>query len=843
MFYAHYVLSKRGPLARIWLAAHWDKKLTKAHVFECNLEDSVETIISPQVKMALRTSGHLLLGVVRIYNRKAKYLLADCNEAFVKIKMAFRSGVVDLPEESREAQHNQIYIVEEFPNFDTPLPDITDFDVNRHLTLNQSRIDEITMPDEAPTTLPIDESFGGVMVSGDLDGRFGGELDSVFYKGDDPKAGKDMNFMGDGGMKDGFGEMDAGGILGENFTKGGLFGEAQEDNFLNDGFGRREPEEIPMDTDGAAVEEQDDIPPPSVQQPTTDVEQMEVTDTVGTSSVGAAAADVDVIGEKSTVDDHHDKIEQEQVAAAGSTDIPGDEKTDEEKVVPDIDAPMQIVEEPTNAAGIDLQQQQQQQQQVDEQTEHQQVDKENEQQNAEEAANKPQAAEETAFALEPLNVLDVRDVRIRRKRKLIIDHLIELDGQTMREQLKNVEDIVTTLDMAPPTKRLMLWKEMGGVDKLFTLPCQMVGSSVNFIFTSNLHNTIPQDLIDITGTQLHQRFGESILDDEQHQLEHHQQIEQQQLEQRQLEQQQLEQQQLDQQQLEQQQLEQQQLEQQQLVQQHHEQQHEVEQQQHQLGVEHHHNLISNIVEQQQVDEEQQQQPQPHDITESSVQVQKDATDASMQLPLHQDTSIRDIRPNISTFHDDTNDQSNIINNDLSMNRINAVNISDDEYDAMSNGVPSVGESVGPPSPTMPLEYGLLSMDNVLGEQPIKDTLDTTTTATNQPTSAAQRRLSIDQQDRLAREQEPEGTAYADDLEDLRYNKRTQHLINDLDRKFSTESQLSFFRLSDGITRKQAVSKFYSILVLAKQEAIQLEQSQVFADVYIKKGPKFDSVLV
>ncbi|MEQ2310149.1 hypothetical protein AMECASPLE_005916 [Ameca splendens] len=83
---------KRGPLAKIWLAAHWDKKLTKAHVFECNLESSVESIISPKVKMALRTSGHLLLGVVRIYHRKAKYLLADCNEAFIKIKMAFRPG-------------------------------------------------------------------------------------------------------------------------------------------------------------------------------------------------------------------------------------------------------------------------------------------------------------------------------------------------------------------------------------------------------------------------------------------------------------------------------------------------------------------------------------------------------------------------------------------------------------------------------------------------------------------------------------------------------------------------------------------------------------------------------
>lgn len=87
MFYAHFVLAKKGPLAKIWLAAHWDKKLTKAHVFETNIEKSVDGILKPKVKMALRTSGHLLLGVVRIYSRKAKYLLQDCNEAFVKIKV------------------------------------------------------------------------------------------------------------------------------------------------------------------------------------------------------------------------------------------------------------------------------------------------------------------------------------------------------------------------------------------------------------------------------------------------------------------------------------------------------------------------------------------------------------------------------------------------------------------------------------------------------------------------------------------------------------------------------------------------------------------------------------
>lgn len=143
MFYAHIVLAKKGPLGRIWLAAHWDKKLTKAHVFETNIEQSVDGIMQPKVKLALRTSGHLLLGVARIHSRKAKYLLADCNEAFVKIKvsevvrrnfdvpdvlgpfqMAFRPGMVDLPEEHREAAVNAITLPEVFHDFDTALPEL-----------------------------------------------------------------------------------------------------------------------------------------------------------------------------------------------------------------------------------------------------------------------------------------------------------------------------------------------------------------------------------------------------------------------------------------------------------------------------------------------------------------------------------------------------------------------------------------------------------------------------------------------------------------------------------------------------------------------------------------------
>lgn len=112
MFYANFVLAKKGPLARVWLAAHWEKKLSKAHVFETDLQSSIESIISPKVKIALRTSGHLLLGVVRIYSRKAKYLLADCTEALIKIKMAFRPDVVDLPLDNQKAAISAITLPE-----------------------------------------------------------------------------------------------------------------------------------------------------------------------------------------------------------------------------------------------------------------------------------------------------------------------------------------------------------------------------------------------------------------------------------------------------------------------------------------------------------------------------------------------------------------------------------------------------------------------------------------------------------------------------------------------------------------------------------------------------------
>ncbi|KAG9233788.1 putative cohesin subunit rad21 [Amylocarpus encephaloides] len=94
MFFSDALLSKNGPLAKVWLAANIERKLTKNNILQASVKDSVDVMMNPDntAPRALRLNGHLLLGIVRIYSRKARYLLDDCNEALMKIKMAFRTS-------------------------------------------------------------------------------------------------------------------------------------------------------------------------------------------------------------------------------------------------------------------------------------------------------------------------------------------------------------------------------------------------------------------------------------------------------------------------------------------------------------------------------------------------------------------------------------------------------------------------------------------------------------------------------------------------------------------------------------------------------------------------------
>eukprot|EP01033_Poteriospumella_lacustris_P009184 gene9184-gene9943 len=100
MFYSQYILARKGPLGKIWLAAHFEKKLTKSQVFATDITESVQAIVNPTVPLALRVSGHLMLGIVRIYSDKVRYLSADCRDAMTRINLAFKvqTSRVDIEE-------------------------------------------------------------------------------------------------------------------------------------------------------------------------------------------------------------------------------------------------------------------------------------------------------------------------------------------------------------------------------------------------------------------------------------------------------------------------------------------------------------------------------------------------------------------------------------------------------------------------------------------------------------------------------------------------------------------------------------------------------------------------
>nr|XP_012773238.1 double-strand-break repair protein rad21 homolog isoform X1 [Maylandia zebra] len=340
MFYTQLFTSKRGSLAKIWLAAHWEKKLTKAHVFECNLETTIREIISPKVRIGLRTSGHLLLGVVRIYSRKAKYLLADCSDALIKIKTAFRPGQTDLPVEGLEATIKAITLVEDFTTFDPQLPDPSDIDVVDHFSLNQCRLEEITLK----------EDFGNNFLNfADI----GDERQSYH------NVLMDVSFQSLAQHGDAFGDEDRGFDLLDFLAQSSDNAEATE--FIQEN-------------------------PQNENLPSSPL---------------------------------YDQQEPICLADANRTDSM------------EVETPM--------------------------------------------ANQTTLLANEEAFALEPVPITPNSERKKgKRKRKLVVDQTKELSNECIRKQLSDFSDLVTPLDMAPPTVQLMQWKESGGADKLFAQPCSTV---------------------------------------------------------------------------------------------------------------------------------------------------------------------------------------------------------------------------------------------------------------------------------------------------------------------------------------------------------------------------------
>ncbi|XP_064209673.1 double-strand-break repair protein rad21 homolog A-like [Anguilla rostrata] len=634
MFYAHFVLSKRGPLAKIWLAAHWDKKLTKAHVFECNLESSVESIISPKVKMALRTSGHLLLGVVRIYHRKAKYLLADCNEAFIKIKMAFRPGVVDLPEENREAAYNAITLPEEFHDFDQPLPDLDDIDVAQQFTLNQSRAEEITMrEDVASLSLLQENDFAD----------FGMDDREMMRE----ESGFEVDIIhGSSGTT----------LLLEAEPGAGQMAEKSSHLQYDDDFG-----DNPMESSEGG---------------------MLVDKLLSNEGGGGIFDDPPAITDSVMMPPDHGGDDEDDFdnLSPGGPDSPGSGPVE----------PLPTMTDQTEQTTL--------------------VHNEDE-----------------AFALEPIDIT-VKETKAKRKRKLIVDSVKELDSKTIRAQLSDYSDIVTTLDLAPPTKKLMMWKETGGVEKLFSLPAQPLWNSrLLKMFTRCLTPLVPDELRKRRKGGEAESLDEFLKDLENPEVPREEAMSQQ----------------------------------------------------------------RDIIDQTILEE-------PSMLQASTMEGSRTALDESAMPPPSSQRGVKrkaqqDTEPALPMGALEPQTDRSALSQQLDMPQ---VELPPEETASLSQLMP---------------EFDLLSEK---GKNKEKD----------------------DEEE----EEEEEGQAGDQDQEERRWNKRTQQMLHGLQRvmaKTGAES-VSLLELCRNNNKKQAAAKFYSFLVLKKQQAVDLTQAEPYSDIIATRGPRF-----
>ncbi|CAK9175402.1 unnamed protein product, partial [Ilex paraguariensis] len=115
MFYSQWLLSKKGPLGTIWVAAHCHKRLKKQQVKETNISSSVEKIMRDEVPIVTyRILAYLLLGVVRVFSMKVEYLFHDCRNVLTKITEFSGSKKAKANMEAMRAPFHSITLPESF---------------------------------------------------------------------------------------------------------------------------------------------------------------------------------------------------------------------------------------------------------------------------------------------------------------------------------------------------------------------------------------------------------------------------------------------------------------------------------------------------------------------------------------------------------------------------------------------------------------------------------------------------------------------------------------------------------------------------------------------------------
>jgi hypothetical protein len=192
MFYSNFIYAKKGPLAKVWMAAHFtsQRKLKKTDIAGTDVAKSAKSILDPENPLALRLRGQLLLGLVRIYQRQVQYLQEDCSDALTKMKMIYRPSPVDLAPDNLKAKDADINMP---TGVGVAAGDLHDADfsmselfmlaeqtgagssssrADRSLNLSVAREGDITLQDRSSNSFAEDHGAGLV---DDLDSFIGGD--------------------------------------------------------------------------------------------------------------------------------------------------------------------------------------------------------------------------------------------------------------------------------------------------------------------------------------------------------------------------------------------------------------------------------------------------------------------------------------------------------------------------------------------------------------------------------------------------------------------------------------------------------------------------------------------
>ncbi|XP_074613858.1 uncharacterized protein LOC141873721 [Acropora palmata] len=99
MFYSVDILTRKGRLGLIWLAATYGESrrgMTQRDYKRVNISRACRDIIDPVVPFALRLSSNLMVGVVRIYREQTRIVWVEAKHVYKTIKDAYGMRIKDI---------------------------------------------------------------------------------------------------------------------------------------------------------------------------------------------------------------------------------------------------------------------------------------------------------------------------------------------------------------------------------------------------------------------------------------------------------------------------------------------------------------------------------------------------------------------------------------------------------------------------------------------------------------------------------------------------------------------------------------------------------------------------